>query len=150
MDIPQTWKEIPEDDGTGYFQSFIEADTVGIPIKKLCLDSVSYRLRHFPTDIPQALEEMGFHTSGSNIFRYVLNNYIHIVVGFEMNANNYKGLYCSFKAKLPCEVKKTKKENAKMQYLLFSNGAETICLINNGIPLTESALLKIEQTFKFN
>jgi len=149
MDIPQSWKEIPEHDGTGYFQSFVETDSLGVPIKKLCLDSVTYKLKYFSTPIPQAMEEMGFVSHANNMFQYELNNFIHIVVGFEMKNNNYNGLNCSFYTSLPCEGKKSKKKNAEMLYLFFSNGAKTICMIGNGIPLEESALVKIENTFKF-
>jgi hypothetical protein len=149
MNIPQSWKEIPEQDGTGYFQSFVETDSLGTAVKKLCLDSVIYKLKYFSSPIPQAMKEMGFYAHGNNMFQYELNDFIHIVVGFEMKGNNYNGLNCSFYASLPCEIKKSKKKSAEMLYLFFSNGAETICIINNGISLTEPALVKIESTFKF-
>src|SRR5688572_374955 len=113
LNTPQSWKEIPEYDGTGYFQSFIETDSIGTVIKKHCLDSVIYKLKYFSTAIPQAMVEMGFRNRGNNIFQYELNNFIHIVVGFEMKGNNYQGLNCSFKASLPCESKRSKKKNAE-------------------------------------
>ena len=149
MDIPQSWKEIPEHDGSGYFQTFVETDSLGTPIKKLCLDSVTYKLKYFSTPIPQALNEMGFLALGNNMFQYKLNNFIHIVAGYEMKDNNYNGLDCSFFTSLPCEDKKSKKKSAEMLYLFFSNGAETICIVGNGISLVESAIVKIERTFKF-
>src|SRR5688500_4524977 len=65
MDIPQSWKEIPENDGTGYFQSFVETDSTGMIIKKMCLDSVIYRLKYFPTSITQAMDELGFRAFGN-------------------------------------------------------------------------------------
>lgn len=150
MDIPQSWKEMPQNDGTGYFQSFVETDSLGTPIKKLCLDSVIYKLKYFSTPIPQAMKRMGFVDHGNNIFQYEVNKFIHIVVGFEIKSNNCKGLNCSFYTNLPCEGKKSKKKSAEMVYLFFSNGAETICIVGNGIPLTELTLGKIESTFKFH
>ena len=153
MNIPQSWKEMPEPDGTGYFQSFVETDSLGTSIKKLCLDSVIYKLKYFSTPINQATKEMGFVDHGNNMFHYEVNNFINIVVGFEMKEDDYNGLNCSFYTNLPCEGKKSKKErkktNAMMVYLFFSNGAETICIEGNGIPLSESALEKIKSTFKF-
>jgi hypothetical protein len=149
MDIPQSWKEITENDGTGYFQAFVETDSLGTPIKKLCLDSVTYKLKYFSNPIPQALETMGFVARGNNMFQYELHNFIHVVVGFEMKGDNYNGLNCSFHTSLPCEGKKSKKKNAEMVFLFLSNGSETICIIGNGIALAESALVKIEKTFRF-
>lgn len=61
MDIPHSWKDIPGQDAASYFQSFLETDSTGKPVKKLCLDSVIYRLRYFPTAIPKAMEQMGFY-----------------------------------------------------------------------------------------
>lgn len=150
MEIPQSWKEIKEHGRTGYFQSFVETDSIGTVIKKLCLDSVTYKLKYFSSPISQAIDELGFHAHGNNLFQIELNDFIHIVVGFEMKSNNYNGLNCSFKTSLSCEGKKSKrKSDAEMVYLFFSNGAETICLIGNGIPLEESILVRIENTFKF-
>lgn len=150
MDIPHSWKEMPGQDAAGYFQSFLETDSAGKPVKKLCLDSVIYRLRYFPTGFPEAMAEMGFRVRGDNLFLYHLNNFNHLVVGFEMKANNYSGLDCSFLTRLPCEGKKSKKKfDAQIVCLFFSNGAETICLMGDGIPLSDEVLERIKSSFKF-
>lgn len=151
LDIPHSWKEMPGQGAAGYFQSFLETDSAGKPVKKPCLDSVIYRLRYFPTGFPEAMAEMGFRVRGDNLFLYHLNNFNHLVVGFEMKANNYTGLDCTFFTHLPCEGKKSKKTKSTEQVvcLFFSNGAETICLMGNGIALSDEVLERIKSSFKF-
>jgi len=152
MDIPHSWKEIPGQAAAGYFQSFLETDSAGKPVKKLCLDTVIYRLRHFPTAIPKALEQMGFYARHEYMYLYEVNNFIHAIVSFEMKANNYTGLDCTFFTHLPCEGKKSKKtkSTAQVACLFFSNGAETICLMGNGIALSDEVLERIKSSFKFD
>lgn len=151
LDIPNSWKEIPGQGAAGYFQSFLETDSTGRPVKKLCLDSVIYRLRYFPTVIPKAMEEMGFIARHEYMYLYEVNNFIHVIVSFEMKANNYTGLDCTFFTHLPCEGKKPKKSKSTAQVacLFFSNGAETICLMGNGIALSDQILERIKSSFKF-
>jgi hypothetical protein len=150
LDIPNSWKEIPQN-GSGYLISFLDTDSSGTAIKKLCLDSVIYKLKYFPTPISQAMRDMGFQARGNNMFLFELNNFINVVVGFEIKGQNYDGINCSFKTSLSCQSKKSRKKNdAEMNYLFFSNGAETICIVGNGIPLTERTLAQIESSFKFD
>ena len=151
MDIPHSWKEIPGQVAAGYFQSFLETDSAGMPVKKLCLDTVIYRLRYFPTAIPKAMEEMGFIARHDYMYLYEINNFIHAIVSFEIKANNYTGLDCTFFTHLPCEGKRTRKSKSTAQVacLFFSNGTQTICLMGNGIALSDRVLEKIKSSFRF-
>lgn len=115
-----------------------------------CLDTVTYKLKYLDGTIPQAMEQMGFRSMGDNIYTYQPNDFIHIVMGFKMEVSNLEGLNCSFNAKFPCESKKSKKKEATMQFLFFSDGKRTVCLLNNGVRLSEAAFAEIEKSFQFD
>ncbi len=150
LNIPRTWAEVQEPHGSSYIRSFFVLDSLGGASKSLCLDSVKYKLRYFSVPIPEAMEKMGFIARGNDLFQFEYNDFINLVVGFEIKGNNYTGLNCSFRSNLPCEKKKSKKKAGEIQFLFFTNGHETVCLQNNGIALPEEELKEIEKTFQFN
>jgi hypothetical protein len=149
MRIPASWNSLPTSDATGFFQTFIDTNYLSDKKNKNCLDSAIVYLKYIDADLSTAMNELGFANKGSGIYMIKMNEYISVAVGFGTKKNNYVGLDCAFKTNAICLGGKVKKGAAEMRYLLFSNGKATVCILNNGVPLSDRTATDLINSFIF-
>ncbi|RZM30336.1 MAG: hypothetical protein EOO88_01215 [Pedobacter sp.] len=147
--LPPVWVRQPALEGGNTVAVF--RDSTYSPAKKRgnCLDTALVHLMIFRGDLSETMQQLGFRKMNEGMYTTQINGRISVAISSDEKRNNYNGLDCGFYTDELCSGQKIKKTRAEMRYLLFSNGSETICFVNNGQPIPEAVAEQLFSSFTF-
>jgi hypothetical protein len=153
FDIPVDWN-ISKDtiDGTGYFLNCSPSSDSEIVKYSDCNDGIIFRVKYFSSNLDTAIATMGLCDKGNNIYLTIgIDNSIKITIRNDIKGETYRGLYYWYNGEVNCKSnKRKKKKTGDYEFIYFSDGKQTICLITNGKKLDDLIFNRITESFRFD
>jgi hypothetical protein len=149
--IPTSWGINPETiDGTGYFLICKPINDIAIAAYYDCFDTLVFRVKFFTSNLDSALLKMGLQKKSEGMYLTTFEGKIKIEIATIIKGDTYNGLYYTISNDIKCKSGKNKKVEGKYQFIYFSDGKQTICIVTNGRSFEENVFKRIIDSFKFS
>ncbi len=152
LDIPSNWSINEETvDGTGYFLICKPINDSEVVKYSDCFEGIAFRIKSMSCNLDAALLRMGLEKQSdlatSEIYMTTFEGKIKILITKSFTGEKYKGIYYTINNDIICKDNKLHKVNGQYQYIYFSDGKQTICIITNGKSLEENVFRRIIESF---
>jgi hypothetical protein len=144
--IPAQWEIIYKAD---------EGGLICVPVTKTekeeykdCFEGIVFRMELFKTDLETALLSEGSYTKHGDTYS------TRDRTGDSLKAKNIKGgtwtgIYHDNVCEIRCDSNNVSALGGKCEFIYFSNGRITVCIVTNGREFDDAVLKKLSDSFRF-
>ena len=149
FDIPRNWTISQENDGTGYEVNCTPSNDSEFIKYRDCFEGVIFKVKYLKGNLDSALLTMGLQRKDEGMYLVTFEGKIKIEITTDIKGDTYKGLYYTISNDIICKIDKQHKIAGHYQFIYFSDGIQTICVLTNGKSFDENIFTRIIDSFKF-